>query len=331
MAKLTTTAALQKGVVMAKKNMIQFQKGMSLQEFLLLYGEERKCRDQFYKWRWPSGFVCPLCECRNHCILKERELYQCSHCHHQTSLTAGTILEDTKLPFTVWFLGIYLMTQTKNGISCMELRRQLGISYNAAWRLKHKLMQVMKERDDSKPLKGKVQVDDAYWGGERHGGKRGRGSAAKHPFIAAVETNEEHHPIFMRFSMLTSFRKEELKLWAEKHLVCGTQVVSDGLSGFAGIEEAGCKHTAIITGGGHQSVTKEEFTWVNTMIGNVKKSLHGSYHSIHPKHLPRYLAEFSYRFNRRFDLKSMVARLGVMAARTCPMPERLLKLAEAQW
>ncbi|MGI9280569.1 MAG: IS1595 family transposase [Endozoicomonas sp.] len=291
-----------------------------------------KCRDQFFQWRWPTGFECPMCKSKEHCVLKTRELYQCNHCHHQTSLTTGTIMESTKLPFRTWFLAIFLMTQTKNGISALELSRQLGISYNASWRLKHKLMQVMKERDDSHPLTGDVQIDDAYWGGEKHGDKRGRGSENKHPFVAAVQTNDDGHPQYMRLSMVTSFRKKELELWAQKHL-SGSPccVVSDGLGAFKGIADAGHQHTAIVTGGGHESVTNELFTWVNTMIGNAKNSLKGSYHSINPKHLPRYLAEFCYRFNRRYDMKAMLSRLGYMAARTCPMPERLLKIAEAQW
>ncbi len=176
---------------------------------------------------------------------------------------------------------------------------------------------------------GGVQIDDAYWGGEKHGGKPGRGSENKHPFVAAVETNEENHPLSMRFSMVTSFRKKELELWAKKHLSRQTHLVtSDGLGAFTGIADAGHLHKAVVTGGGHESMSNELFTWVNTMIGNVKNSLRGSYHSINPKHLPRYLAEFCYRFNRRFDMGAMISRLGYMAARTCPMPERLLKLAD---
>ncbi|GAA4648202.1 hypothetical protein GCM10023116_04680 [Kistimonas scapharcae] len=108
----------------------------------------------------------------------------------------------------------------------------VGVSYNAAWRLKHKLMQVMKERDYSRPLQGYVQLDDVYWGG-KHGGKLGRGSANKHPFVAAVQTNEENFPLYMRFSMVTSFRKKELALWAKRHLGDHTCcVVSDGLGAF---------------------------------------------------------------------------------------------------
>ncbi len=85
---------------------------------------------------------------------------------------------------------------------------------------------------------------------------------------------------------------------------------------------------SIVTGGGPESVTKKEFAWVNTMIGNVKKAINGTYHAINPRHLPRYLAEFCYRHNRRFQLEDMIPRFGYVAVRTPPMPGRLLKLAE---
>jgi hypothetical protein len=186
----------------------------------------------------------------------------------------------------------------------------------------------MKERDDSTPLSGMVQLDDAYWGGERHGGKRGRGAPGKSPFVAAVQTTPEGDPIAMRFTRLTGFRKAELAQWAQRHLAAGTRVVSDGLGCFRGVEQAGCQHEAIVTGGGAQSVTLETFTWVNTIIGNVKNSMHGSYHTISDRHLPRYLAEFCYRFNRRYKLEDMIPRLGYRAVRTPPMPQRLLSMAE---
>jgi hypothetical protein len=241
---------------------------------------------------------------------------------------SGTIFAATKLPLRTWFLGIYLVTQPKNGISALELMRQLGITYNAAWRMKHKLMQVMKERDDSRPLVGKIQIDDAYWGGERRGGKRGRGAPGKSPLIAAVATNEQGHPIAMRLTRTKGFRKDAITQWARKHLDTTCVVVSDGLSCFRGVKDIGCEHEAVVTGGGPSSVKLEAFTGINTMIGNVKNSIHGSYHAVNERHLPRYLAEFCYRFNRRFKLEDMIPRLGYVAVRTPPMPNRLLKLAE---
>ena len=192
------------------KNQVQFQKGLSLTEFLSQYGTEEQCRGALFEWRWPERFVCPNCGHTGYCEIAGRGLYQCHRCHHQTSVTSGTIFEHTKLPLTTWFLGMYLLTQPKNGTSILELKRQLGIGYNAAWRLKHKPLQVMKERDDGKPLCGIIQLDDAYWGGEHHGGKRGRGAPGKTPFVAAVQTNEDGHPIAMRFTKLKGFRKDEI-------------------------------------------------------------------------------------------------------------------------
>lgn len=313
------------------KNTIQFQKGLSLPLFLSNYGTDKQCETALFKFRWPQGFVCPECGHKKHCEIKSRKVYQCHRCHQQTSLTSGTIFAFTKLPLSLWFLGIYLITQSKHGVSSLHLSRSLGTSYNAALRMKHKLQQVMKERDDEQPLEGWVQMDDAYWGGERHGGKRGRGSEGKLPFVAAVSTNEEGHPIGMRMSQISSFSLKEVGKWACKHLSASCSVVSDGLNCFPGVKAAGCSHEGIVTGGGYKSVEKEEFYWVNTMIGNVKNSIRGTYHAISPTHFPRYLAEFCYRFNRRFELGAMIERLAYVAVRTPPMPQRLLSMAEALW
>ena len=106
-------------------------------------------------------------------------------------------------------------------------------------------------------------------------------------------------------------------------------VISDGLSCFPAVKEAGCGHTVIVTGSGYRSMQKTEFTWINTMLGNIKSAITGTYHSVSRKHLPRYFAEFCYRFNRRFDLKEMIPRFMYIALRTPPMPCRLLKVAES--
>ena len=130
------------------QNRIQFQKGLSLGEFLRQYGTEARGREALVGWRWPRGFVCAECGHTHHGVVGPRELYQCNRGHHQTSVTSETIFAHTKLPLTTWFLAMYLLTQPKNGISALELKRHLGVSYPTAWSLKHKLMQVMKERDD---------------------------------------------------------------------------------------------------------------------------------------------------------------------------------------
>ena len=102
-------------------------------------------------------------------------------------------------------------------------------------------------------------------------------------------------------------------------------------TGFEGIEAAGFEHETIVTGGGAASMEILALHWVNIILGNLKSSIHGTYHALNGEHLPRYLAEFNYRFNRRFKLDQLVDRLLSDAARTPPMPARLIKLAEVAW
>jgi transposase-like protein len=311
------------------KNMVQFQKGLSLRAFLSSYGTEEQCRRELFKLRWPGGFQCPTCGYGNGCEIRRRRVHQCHRCHHQTSLTAGTVFHSSKLPLTVWFLAAFLLTQNKNGVSAMELGRQLGVSYNAAWRIKHKLMQAMLERDSARKLEGRIEMDDAYLGGERTG-KRGRGAEGKTPFLAAVQTREGN-PVRIKLTRLAGFRSQEIERWSRHHLKPGSVVMSDGLSCFAAVTEAGCEHIPKRTGGGKRSVEDPAFRWVNTVLGNLKNALRGTYHSIGAKHASRYLAEFQYRFNRRYDLQSLVPRLLYAAAHTSPRPQRFLVLAEDGW
>ena len=170
------------------RNAVQFQKGLSEPEFERLYGTEEQCRAVVVASRWPDGFTCPICAGREHSQVKSRGLFQCTACRRQTSPIAGTIFASTKLPLRTWFRAMYHVPQTKQGISSIELGRRLGVTQTTAWKVKHKLKQVMLERDASKQLTGRVEIDDAYLGGERSGGKRGRGAAGKTPFVAAVET-----------------------------------------------------------------------------------------------------------------------------------------------
>jgi transposase-like protein len=126
--------------------------------------------------RWPRGFECPVCGGGRYSLVTTRDLYQCTKCRRQTSPIAGTIFASTHQPLRLWFRAIYHLTQTKQGISSIELGRRLGVTQTTAWKIKHKLKQVMLERDATKRLTGRVEIDDAYLGGERSGGKRGRGA-----------------------------------------------------------------------------------------------------------------------------------------------------------
>ena len=204
-----------------------------------------------------AGLCLPAVRAWGHCHLAARGVFQCNRCKHHVSPTSGTVFADTKLPLTTWFLAIYL-SQNKNGISTLSLRRQLGVSPNTAGLLKHKLMshrdflrsQTMRERDDDRAPSGIVQMDDAYWGSERHGGGTGRGSPGKTPFVAAVACTSHGYPLRMRMDVVAGFRKTVLAAWATRYLTHGTAVVSDGLTCFPGATETDGTHVAIPTGGG---------------------------------------------------------------------------------
>jgi hypothetical protein len=187
---------------------------------------------------------------------------------------------------------MYHLTQSKQGISSIELGRRLGVTQTTAWKLKHKLAQVMMERDASKRLTGRVELDDAYLGGERTGGKRGRGAPGKTPFVAAVETTPEGKPVRLKLRRVTSFCNRARSTFAKRSLDPKCEVVSDGLACFGAVTDAGCSHKVVKTGSGPAAARIPTFRWVNTPLGNIKAAIVGTYRAVEQKHVPRYLAEF---------------------------------------
>lgn len=311
-------------------NKIQFQPGLSMRDFQQQYGKDEQCEAALFASRWPRGWVCSRCQCtRFACTHNGRRLWECLACGYQSSSIVGTVFEHTKLPLSIWFLAIYLMTQSKNAVSALELKRQLGVSYKTAWLVKHKLLQTMLLREEPRRLDERVQIDDAYLGGEKSG-KRGRGSENKTAFVAAVQTSADGKPRFIRLSPVAGFTKEAIEAWASTSLAPTAQVVSDGLWCFQAVTKTAAGHERHVVGGGKEAVQRPEFHWVNTMLGNLKTALSGTYHAIdHAKYAHRYLAEFAYRFNRRFDLAAMVPRLLRAAVTTKPHPLSVLRLSEA--
>jgi transposase-like protein len=190
-----------------------------LPKFLKAHGSEEKCREKLFKYRWPGDFQCPKCGHTHYYELKTRQLFQCARCRHQCSITSGTIFDSSKLSLSTWFLAIYLITQAKEGMSALSLRRFLGISVNAAFKMKQKLQHVMKNADDQLVLEGFVELDDVYWGGKKSGGKRGRGAPGKTPLLAAVSRNQKGQPIHMRMSKLNSFNSSEVTFWSKSTFI----------------------------------------------------------------------------------------------------------------
>ena len=300
-------------------------KGLSEAAFRERFGTEEACRAALFAMRWPEGLACPGCGGRSFCELKARKLFQCDRCKRQLRLTAGTVFQDSKLPLTTWFAAIYHLTQSKGGISSVELGRRLGVKQGTAWLMKHKLMRAMQAREAEKPrLGGRVEIDDAYLGGERPGGKRGRGAAGKTPVIAAVETTAEREPRRLRLSVVRGFRKKEVEKVAKRDLAAGGTVVSDGLSCWPAVEKAGCSHRPMATGAGERAARWAPFRWVDTVLGDVKAAIVGTYRHVSPKHAQSYLTSFAYRFNRRHQLDSIVQRLAWAAVHTGARPYRAI-------
>lgn len=320
-------------------NPIQFQPGLSMVAFVEQYGTEAKCRRALYRARWPRGFRCPACGDRRRSTFRRDQqiYYQCRACQHQTTLIAGTLLAATKLPLRTWFIAIYALTSTKTNVAALELMRTLGVCYRTAWRLKHKIMKAMTDREETHQLAGFVQRDDAYLGGERNGGKPGRGSENKQPFVIAVSTDETlEHPTFAVIEPVRRFDDAAMIDWGRRRLAPQAEVFTDGLWCFRRFADAEHPHTVLDTGGGRAATETKGARWVNIVLSNVKRAISGRYHAIcQTKYARRYLAEAAYptgtsfgrRFNRRFRLREMVPRLAraIMLCALCP--ESSLRLA----
>lgn len=312
-------------------NPVQFQEGLSMVQFMTQYGSEAKCYRALYRARWPKGFRCPACTNRSRSRFRRqgRVYYQCCACRHQTTLVSGTLFEGTKLPLTTWFIALYLLTSTKTNLSALELKRHLGVRYRTAWRLKHKIMQAMTEREQTRQLTGFVQLDDAYLGGERNGGKAGRGSENKQPFVIAVSTDENlDHPTVAVIEPVKGFDNASMIEWGQRRLAADAEVFSDGLWCFRRFADAGHAHTVLDTSGGRAATEVKGARWVNVLLGNVKRAIDGRYHAIkQAKYARRYLAEAAYRFNRRFRLREMLPRLLRAMALCKPCSEPVLRSA----
>lgn len=297
-------------------NRVQFQKGLSFGEFVRRYGTEEACERELEEQRWPDGFMSPACGEREYSNFRRGRLlyYQCCGCRHQASLLAATVMASSKLPLTKWFQAAYVLSQAKNNVSALELIRHLGVSYPTAWSLKHKLMEAMRERERTRTLQGTVQVDEAFLGGQASG-RASLGRKGKAPLLAAVSAAPDGKAAQVCFSQQPA-TGEDVVVFCLNTLAPGCTVVSDGAPSFNYVKwNRIAQHQPIVTGGGKQACEIPALKAVNTVLSNLKMGIAGTYHAFKfAKYAPRYLAEFQFRFNRRFDLASMTQRLPTQPA-----------------
>jgi transposase-like protein/DNA-directed RNA polymerase subunit RPC12/RpoP len=271
------------------------QEEISFKEFSEKFKTEDDCREHFFKIKWPEGFVCPKCGYKEYSFIRYRNLYQCSSCGHQASLTAGTIMHKSHTKLRGWFMAIFLVAHDKRGISAKQLSKDIGVSYFTSWLLLHKLREAMAQRDSAYFLRGIIEMDDAFFGAPTEGGKRGRGTE-KTPAIIALELDKQGCPKFIKIEAVESVDGKTISEMASRTIVTGSEIHTDGLNSYEKLSEAGYGHESKIFS---PENNPDHLHWLHTVISNLKALIGGTYHGLDKKHLQRYFDEFCYRFNRR--------------------------------
>lgn len=280
---------------------------ISFLSFQRRFSTEEKCRDYLFNCRWPSGFVCPKCKGTTYSLIATRGLYQCSQCRHQASLRVGTIFEKSRTPLRKWFWAIYLLSQHKNGISALALSQFLDIAYWTALSMTHKIRSAMADRDAHYHLNHMVEIDDAYFGGQRAPGKRGRGAGKKTTVIVAVQLSEKEKPQYASMTTVENMSEAQVTKAIKEHVINTSTIRTDAYSSYKVLEKLGYTHKPVVVSG--SSNKSELLKWVHIMISNAKAVYRGTHHGVSDKHLQKYLSEFCYRFNRRFDPSQLFDRL----------------------
>ena len=255
------------------------------------YHSDERCREALERLRWPNGVQCPRCE---HETVWEtaRGQFECARCSYRFSVTAGTIFHDTKLPLQKWFLAVYLMTESKKGMSANQIKRTLDISYKTAWFLCHRIRHAMSEVS-AEQLDGTVEVDETYVGGKVRG--KGRGYVGNKAIVVGVVQRKGE----IRLQVVNANDRATLDAVIEKHASVADRVFTDEWAAYKGIADADTVH---------ESVNHKAEEWVrgdvhtNTVEGVwslLKRSIVGSFHRVSVKHLDAYLDELEWRFNNR--------------------------------
>lgn len=294
---------------------------LALSKFHSKFATERDCKNHLIHVRWPHGFVCPKCGSTEYSFYKcKNGFFECKKCHKQTSITVGTVMQNTHLPIATWFWAIWLVSTDKRGISAVQLSRQLGICYESAWYLLKRIRTAMGKKDANYQLAGLVEMDTFYFGGRDEGnGHQGHAADKERVMIAVSRTDEAHpRPFYVKMQVFKQINAESVKDFANRWVEKGSTVDSDDaaelVSGLAG----NYTHT-------HKKYVKpkkneicldadgkkpyQPLGWLHITVSNVKNLLRGTYHGNVRHDIQPYLDEFCYRYNRRNNPDEMFSRL----------------------
>lgn len=300
----------------------------SLIEFQQRFPDEASCATYLAELRWPDGFRCPACNHDRGWALKAKPwTWECTRCHRQTSVTAGTLLHGAKLPLTLWFWAAYLMATHSNGISALQLYKQLRLgSYKSAWLLCAKLRHAMVDPDRN-PLAGLLEVDEttiAYRTKEQPvAGGQGRSHQGKLLMAGAVEIIGDR-PGRIRLAAIADYAAASLHHFLGTHAAPGATAKTDGWSGYPGAPDVA--HDPHVIGSMAAHVV---LPWVHRVFANFKRWALGVYHGLREKHLQSYLDEFVFRFNRRTTRHAGFRSLLAIGSRAQPVTYKMLIAPEA--
>lgn len=264
------------------------------QEFQDWFATEESCRSYMFRLRWPEGFRCPRCK-SDRAWRMGRLLFRCPECGLDTSVTAGTLFQDTHKPLRLWFQAMWYITNQKHGVSAKGLGQALGLgSYRTAWTWLHKLRRAM-VRPGRDSLQGTVEIDETYVGGQRTG-KRGRGAEGKVLVLVAAQKDGKRVGR-IRLRRIEDASADSLETAIAEMITPGSMVRTDEWVGYNGLKAQGYRHKVVRR---KSSVGDNLLPLANRVTSLLKRWLLGTHQgAIRSSHLDYYLDEFTFRFNRR--------------------------------
>ena len=269
---------------------------MTLPDVNELYGTDERCRQLLERLRWPNRIECPRCKDTHISKLKAYARYECAACEYQFTVTSGTIFHDSHLPLTKWFLAVLLLVEAKKGMSALQLKRTLGCGYKTAWYLFHRIRAAMKETDQCM-LDGTVEIDETWVGGRKKGLKPGEGKRQKEIVIAIRQRGGD-----VRFFHAQDVQSDTLYKFIHENVSEDVDViVTDDFAAYPGAMGAAFKdkHKSINHSTGVYVMGDVHTNTVESAFSLLKRGIVGTWHKISAKHLPAYLNEMQFRFNRR--------------------------------
>lgn len=264
----------------------------TIKDFRADFPNDKTCLAFIFNNRYPKGLSCPKCDKSSFHVVEGRRSYACA-CGFQVYPTEGTIFHKSPTPLTLWFHAIFLMSQSKNGVAAKELQRHLGVTYKCAWRIAKQIRLLMSP--DGGPLGGLeiIEADETYVGGVRRG-KRGRGAEGKTAVFGVVERKGH-----VKTQVVPNVRMVTLMPLIQAMVPPNAVITTDESNSYNKVKSLGHLHETVRHGKGEYARGDVHTNTIEGFWSQFKRSVHGTFHAVSPKHLQTYLNEFSFRYNHR--------------------------------